>query len=554
MPVPSESAESAPISAARPYRPTDAGPLWSQAGQMTIPGLLAEAVRQWPDRTFLEFGDVSYSFAAFDREADRLARGLEAQGVVKGATVTTMLDNSDDAVLIWFAINKLGAIAVPLNTALKGGFLSHQINDAGSALLIAEAHYIPRVTAIRSELPSLRTIIARGGQGDEFPDFSLLRTCGDEPVESRVEPGDIALIIYTSGTTGPSKGCALPHGYVLTMSGRVREATDRRQDDVVLSPLPLFHIAATTNLILASMMVGARSVLLERFSLGRFWCEVEASGATQVNLMGSMIALIAHAPDSDVAARCFGQVRCALGVPFPPPIETIWRERFGTAIVGNHAFGMTEAAPVAYRRIGRERPGTSGILSPDFDARVVDDRGEECPPGVPGELLLRPVRPNVMFTGYWGRPVETMAVFGDLWFHSGDIVSIDADGYLTFVDRKKDYLRRGGENISSFEIEAVFRAHPAIEDVAVHAVPSEVSEDELKVVAIPRDGMTVDAEELCRWSIERVPYYAVPRFIEFRTELPRTPTGRVMKHRLRAEGITAATWDRASSSIVIEKR
>jgi len=198
-------------------------------------------------------------------------------------------------------------------------------------------------------------------------------------------------------------------------------------------------------------------------------------------------------------------------------------------------------------------PGTSGRRFADYDVRIVDDRGFECPPGVPGEIIARPMRPNIMFQGYWRRPEATQAVMRDMWFHTGDIGSIDAEGFFTFIDRKKDYLRKGGENISSFEMETAFRDHPDIDDVAVHAVRSELSEDEVKVTAVLKPDSNLSAEALCRWCLDRVPHFAVPRYIEFRPDLPRNPIGRVLKYELRDQGVTAATWDRSKSDVVVKR-
>ena len=198
--------------------------------------------------------------------------------------------------------------------------------------------------------------------------------------------------------------------------------------------------------------------------------------------------------------------------------------------------------------------GASGRRYSDYDVQVVDDDDRILLTGEVGQLVMRPMRPNIMFMGYWRRPEATLEVMQNMWFHTGDIGRFDADDNFYFVDRKKDYLRRGGENISSYEMEMSFRAHPDIEDVAVHAVPSDHSEDEVKASVILRATGSVTEEELCRWSIEHLPHYAVPRYIEFCAELPRNGSGRVMKFELRSRGVTPATWDRLTSDIKISKR
>jgi crotonobetaine/carnitine-CoA ligase len=199
-------------------------------------------------------------------------------------------------------------------------------------------------------------------------------------------------------------------------------------------------------------------------------------------------------------------------------------------------------------------PGSSGRRNDDFDVRIFDEHDNELPAGEAGEIVVRPKRPHVMFEGYWNRPEATAALTRNLWFHTGDIGKFDSDGFFYFVDRKKDYLRRRGENISSFEMETAFLAHPEISEVAVHAVLSDVTEDDVKVTAVLEPGSTLTEEQLCRWSVDRLPYFAVPRYIEFRQALPKNPVGRVLKYVLRDEGATAATWDREAAGITIDKR
>ena len=223
--------------------------------------------------------------------------------------------------------------------------------------------------------------------------------------------------------------------------------------------------------------------------------------------------------------------------------------------MGSAGYGLTEACMVVTSRIGRNcPPGAAGVRNEDFDVVIVDDNDNPLPPGQPGEVIVRPRRSHVMFEGYWNRPEATLAIMRNMWLHTGDIGMFDAEDYFYFVDRKKDYLRRRGENISSFEMESTFATHPAIRDVAVHAVFSELGEDDLKVTAVLTEGATISEEALCAWSIDHVPYFAVPRYIEFRDDLPRNPTGKVLKYQLREEGCTAATWDREKAGFILAKR
>ena len=267
-----------------------------------------------------------------------------------------------------------------------------------------------------------------------------------------------------------------------------------------------------------------------------------------------MITLIADAPEDEAAVRYYGKLRLMAGTPIPEVYQERWKARFGVKHTAQICFGLTECALVTSVRVDVERPpSSSGRHNDDFDVRIVDDNDEEVPAGQSGEIIVRPRRPEVMFQGYWRKPEATAALLRNCWFHTGDIGMFDSEGWFYFVDRKKDYLRRRGENISSMEMEGVFRLHPEVSEVAVHAVFAE-TEDDVKVTCTLVQGATLSEEALCRWSVDNLPYFAVPRFIEFRAELPKNPVGRVLKYELRNEGVTARTWDREKAQFELIKR
>jgi len=534
---------------------------WNPASQDTITDAVARAARDWPDRIFLDIDGGEYSFAQVDRESNRLANGLQALGVQRGDTVTTILDNSLDAILIWFAINKLGAISVPVNTAYKGEFLRHQLNDAGSAVVIAESDYAERVLLIADGLETLNVLLHRGATPAASPQGFRLEALNAHRSENaatpavQVKPGDLAMLIYTAGTTGPSKGCMISHNYAINLARQIIRAAGRTSEDVQWTALPLFHMNATSTTILASLLTGGKAAVYKRFSVSNFWPEMKRTKATIVSLLGSMVPLLAEAPDHADMQACFGQLRVVLGTPFPAGLQEKWRTRFGTRHMGVNSYGISEASVITTLPHGvTPAPDSSGKRGEDFDVMIVDDDDNELPPGEAGEVICRPRKPHVMFEGYWKRPADTLKIMRNLWLHTGDIGKFDADGFFYFLDRKKDYLRRRGENISSFEMENTFRAHPAIEDVAVHAVLSELTEDDVKVTAVLKPGSELAEEALCLWAVDRLPYFAVPRFIEFRAELPRNPVGRILKYQLRDEGCTEATWDREKAGIQLAKR
>lgn len=535
-------------------------PVWAPGQPDTVIAVLSRAVERSPDKVFLDFAGESYTYSQVWDLSLRRAAGFGHLGVGPGQTVVCMLDNNVDAVVSWFAVNFLGAVWVPVNTALKGEYLRHQIGDAAAALVLAESDYAQRVFDVADELPDLGRLVVRGQMPESaascpVPVASLEAITPDRglPAPAAVAPADLAMLIYTSGTTGPSKGCMISHNYICNVARNT--AAMRNPAFTLWTPLPLFHLNAAGTSVLATAVNQATVSIAERFSLSGFWPEVKRSGAQQVSILGIMITLIATMPDTPEMAECFGQIEHVGGAPWTPELIATWKQRFGARSAGNSVFGLTEASFITSNPHGLTAPlGASGRRNDDFDVRIVDDDDVEVPEGQPGEIIVRPRRPHVMFEGYWRRPEATMAVLRNLWFHTGDIGRFDSDGWFWFVDRKKDYLRRRGENISSYELERTFRTHPDIADVAVHAVPSDLTEDDVKVTAVRRDGAELTAEQLCRWCLDKLPYFAVPRYVEFRTELPRNATGKVLKHRLRDEGVTAATWDITSSDVQVVKR
>lgn len=535
---------------------------WSVGERDTVLDALGRAVARHPQRILLDVGGELFSYGAVDTLTTRLANALAALGVRPGETVVTMLDNNADAITSWLGINKLRAVSVPINTALRGEFLRHQIVDAGCSIMICEGHYLDRVRAIAAELPALKTILVRGAFAGgstagavQLAPLDENRGNDDTPRPDKPQPSDLACLIYTSGTTGPSKGCMLSYNFMCNLARLQLRAGPAAQEDITITPLPLFHMNAVCVGVLSNILVGARVAIVPRFSVSNFWPEVARSGATIASILGGMGAMLAQAPDNDAMKRCFGQIHTVRGNPFTEETKQIWRTRFGARQVGGNGYGLTEACVVTSLPAGEyAAPGSSGKRIPDFDVRIVDDLDRELPPNTAGEVIVRPLRPDIMFQGYWHRPEETLRLLRNCWFHTGDIGKFDDAGFFYFVDRKKDYLRRRGENISSFEMEAAFARHPDIAEVAVHAVPAAKGEDDVKVTAVLHPGASLTQEQLFRWSTDKVPYYALPRYIEFRESLPKNPQGRVLKYELREQGKTSATWDLEDTDIKVEKR
>ena len=527
----------------------------------TVTAALRRAVNACPDRVLVNFHGPSYTYRAFDEATNSAARGLQQLGVKSGQRVAALLGNGPEVLLSWFAVNKIGAIWVPMNSAYKGEFLRHQLADSNARIVVVASEYLPRLEEIGDELPELEVALHVGpaplGRDRKWRTaaFDELLTCDRGEMPDPNEPADVMAFVYTSGTTGPSKGCIIPHNAVVNRAEHFVRSSGRNPGETAWTALPFFHLNAQAYGLVATILSLGSLFVAERFSLSRFWKDIEESGAVITNLLGSMIPLIARAPDSAEMKRCHEQLRFVGGSPFTPELVDIFKRRFGVSKVGTGVYGMTEAGPLTSLPVGvPNKPGTSGMRNRDFDTRIFDEHDREVPPNTPGEIVCRPRRRDIMFVGYHNRPDATLAAMRNLWFHSGDIGKFDEEGYFVFLDRKKDYLRRRGENISSQEVEALFQQHPAISEVAAYAVPSDLGEDDLKIAAVLKPGEALGEADLCKWAIDRMPWFAVPRYIEFMAELPKTPTGRVEKHKLRAEGRTEAVWDLEASDIVLRKR
>lgn len=538
------------------------GQTWGDRPSETYLQSLTRHRRQKPDEIFLDFDGLTVTYEMLDTRSTKMANALAKLGVEKGHTVVALLDNSEDMMLAFCAVNKLGAIWVPINTAYRGEFLRHQVADSEAPLAICESQYLDTMLAIIAELPKLERILVRNWGGDLETDVALASldsVRGDDPTPpaTPVEPEDISCLLYTSGTTGPSKACMISHNYMCSVGRRRNVSVPPVHGEVTWSCLPLFHSAALGSIFIANLLAGERVAIGSRFSVSSFWDEIERSQAKSAVILASMLPLVAHAPDTPAMLRCRGQLRVVTGVPLTAADRQIWLERFGVQYLNSFAYGQTEANFVSLLPFGEPIPplDSMGPPSEDFDVMVMGEDHRPTPLGTAGELVVRPRHPGTIFSGYWHRPNDTIKAMEDLWWHTGDFVRMDGNGYLYFVDRKKDYLRSRGENISSFEVESAVMKHPAIAEVAFHAISGHVgTEDEIKATVILRLDAVITERELFLWARENLPYFAVPRYIEFRNSLPKTPVGRVQKHELRAEGKTETTWDAFAEGLEIRRK
>jgi len=535
----------------------------SGAATSTVAALLEQRLESDPDGEYLDVCGESLSARRVAEEAAKVAGGLVALGVEPGDRVATLLESSTDAVVAWWATVYAGAVSVPVNTAYKGAYLRHQLADCGARVLVVQADLAHRAAAVVDELDDLHhvVVVGEGGTGGLVRTVPWSDLAGATPVRPLARrPADLATFVYTGGTTGPSKGCMLSHNYHAALAAQVGTCWQRTAEDVVWTPLPLFHFNAIATVVVGTLVFGGRGAISPRFSVSNFWPEMNRTGATITSTLGTMAYLLAHDVDRPEMPRSGDEqanrsLRLLGAAPMPEEVDRVIRERFGVATFSG-GYGVTEASLVSWQPPGIvNKPNAAGVVNDEyFDVRIFDDHDDEVAVGVEGEIVLRPRRPHVMFEGYWGRPEATVEASRNWWYHTGDVGRIDADRFLYFVDRKADYLRRRGENISSFEVERILMGHGALADVAVHAVPSPMTEDDLKVTATLRADAVLTEEQLFEWCVEQLPYFALPRYIEFRRELPRSPVGRVLKRELRDEPLGPSVWDLEASGITVERR
>lgn len=511
----------------------------------TVHGLLDLRAEEGRDANFLTFEDRRWSYGDFAQATRRIAAGLAATGVGHGDKVAIMLSNRPEFLLSWFALSRLGAVEVPVNTAHRGTLLHYILAQAECSALIVEPAFVEQLADIVSDLPLLRTLIVVDGDDDRawplpIVAFSVLEDTPPPQAPAPVSGSDAMAIIFTSGTTGPSKGVVLPQAYALRQAEIIVEACAYTAADCLYNALPLFHGNAQFLSTMPALVAGAQMVLARKFSASGFWEDVRRHGCTEFNYIGGILPILMKAEPSPDDAH--SGLRLMMGAGCPADLFHAFEQRFDLKLV--EGYGMSEIGIPFINRIDDRKAGSCGRAGDTHDAMIVDDDGHAVRDGQAGELLIRPRHRNGMMTEYYRMPEATVAAWRDLWFHTGDALRRESDGRYYFVDRKKDALRRRGENISSHEVERGVAQHPAVLEAAAVAVASELGEDEVLVCLTLRPGLSLAPIDLLAQCVRDMALFMVPRYIRILDALPKTPTERVQKFALRAEGVTPDTYDR----------
>jgi crotonobetaine/carnitine-CoA ligase len=513
------------------------GPRWDD-----LRALVADRARAAGERTFLELEESAVSFAALDERSNRVANALRALGVGRGQIIAVFLPNCAEFLYAWFAAAKIGAVIAPINSGFRSAEARYILQHTEAAVLVTTADlWREEIQPVLPECPQLHNVITLGEPAERTIPFAhLLQASAEEPPPIALDGAATpAVILYTSGTTGYPKGCVLPHRYFILNGDAILDGMGIQPEDRLYMPLPLFHVNAEITLV-GALLRGCTYLLRPRLSVSRFWDDVIRSGATEFNHIGAMVSLLAKEIAPGAEPEHALRVGCGGGAPVE--VQRQFRERFGITLV--ELYATTESGMDTMgdsRRSGPDapqRPGSAGRPVWFKHIRVVDEQGRSLPPGQVGEIATCAAEPGAVMLGYFKDPDATAAAVREGWYHTGDFGKLDADGYLYYVDRKKDLIRRSGENIASVEVERVLKTHPAVLDAAVVAVRDEVRGEEIKACVELRPGVapeSVPPAGLISYCEQHLARFKAPRFVRYYDKLPRNASQRVQKHVLRDE-------------------
>jgi acyl-CoA synthetase (AMP-forming)/AMP-acid ligase II len=492
--------------------------------------LLEERAARAPEKIFLaaEADARAWTYGEFDAAANRAANLLAARGVGRGDVVSLLLPNGPEYVVAYFACFKLGALAGPVNSLLKPEEIAYVVGNSEARTLLFGSEFRASVEAARAELPLLENLI-------EFDDESVTREFADEPAPAwrdlTLARDDEAIIIYTSGTTGKPKGCLLTHGNLIANARQIAGWLKFTEADRLLTVMPLFHMNAVTVTTASALYAGGSTVVSPRFSASRFWQTVSDYGVTSFGSVATMLSmLLAKYPEGVPAGLKTDGLRFAMCGSAPVPAETIRRfERtFRCLVVEGYGLSESTCRSTFNPPDERRRPGSCGLPIGN-EMRVVDEADAEVPDGTPGEIVLR--GENV-FKGYFKNEAATRRAFRGGWFHTGDVGYRDAEGFYYVVDRKSDMIIRGGENIYPREIDELLYTHPAVAAAAAVGVPDELYGEEVAAFVELREGHSATEQEIVEFCRARLADFKCPKTVRFVAEMPKGPTGKVLKRKL----------------------
>jgi carnitine-CoA ligase len=524
-----------------------------------LPNLIASRAAATPERVAIQCVDATVmTYRQLHQENMRWAAAYRGAGVMEGDNVASMVVHSFASYSVWMGLSWLKAVEVPANTGYRGNMLAYLIENSEARLLVISEQFCDRLAEVAHRVSNLETVVVLDASGalPELP-FHVVRAAdflGDALSSEEVEPPtyrDVSSVIYTSGTTGPSKGVLVSWASLHDLNGMLPDDIVPHRDDGYYSVYPAFHVAGKAA-IYAAFVHEARLVFRESFSLTAYWDDIRRYNCAFGGLVGPMAAMILGQPPSPSDAD--NPLRGVVMAPVIPEFEE-FKRRFDVRVCTG--FGMTEIGyPFAsgwelsdHTTVGRVRRGPPG-----FEVKLVNEFDEDVGSDQFGEMVVRTADPWIITSGYFHMPDKTAAAWRNGWFHSGDGFMRDANGNYFFVDRIKDAIRRRGENISSFEVESAVNEHPAVAESAAIGVPSDLSEDEVKVVVVLEPGETLSPEDLIHFLIPRMPRFMIPRYVEVVDALAKTDsTQRTQKFSLRENALNDRTWDREKAGVQLPR-
>ncbi|MEO5723833.1 MAG: AMP-binding protein [Ilumatobacteraceae bacterium] len=522
---------------------------------ISVPQRLQQRAAEQPDRPFaIEASGRSVTYGEFQVEALTWSAAYQSLGIGEGDTVVSMVRPSVSAYASWIGLAWLRAIDAACNTEYQGQMLAYLLNHSRSKVAVVDKQYVSRLVDVADEVPGLQTVIVLGDDvGNIDAPFQVIASdhlfTNLDPLEGLEAPNvwDTAMMIYTSGTTGPSKGVLVPWAQANESARGLIPADDLDESDCFYSPFPIFHGSGRACLCLM-VRAGGRFVMREQFSSTHYWDDIRTHQCTITGLVGAMSAFLWNQPPT--ADDADNPLRLAVMMPIVPHYKA-FQDRFGLKLTTCYA--MTEIGPPFSTDWNITDPMSCGVLRDGYEVRLVDDCDFEVPLNEVGQLMVRHRDPWMICKGYFDMPERTAEAWRNGWFHTGDAFRKDELGRFYFVDRIKDAIRRRGENISSFEVEALVSGHDGVAECAAIPVPSEWGEDEVKICVV-RATESMTEEQLLRDLIPTMPRFMLPRYIEFVDSLPKTDaTQRVKKNLLREDPFTDRTWDREAAGIKIPK-
>jgi crotonobetaine/carnitine-CoA ligase len=543
---------------------TDLVPTFPDPGTWTLDQVLRHQAAARPAAVCLDapVEDARWTYAEALASAERIAGTWLTAGGRPGDRVAIMAMNSSQFVRTWWGAAVGNFVEVPINTNYEGEFLRHQFHVVDARFAVIDDTFASRFEAIAEHVRGIEHFwVIDTGAGLRDAAIELLRSHGWNaspwedlergPVLEMVppKPQELGAIFFTSGTTGPSKGVAMPHSQVYFFAQEVVCLTRLTEEDTYLTTTPLFHGNAQFMAVYPVLIAGGRAVIRPKFSASRWIDHVRDSGVTVTNFVGVMMDFAWKQPPRENDRD--NVLRAVYAAPTASTIVEQFKERYGIEAFVD-AFGLTETCAPILSPYGVPRPpGAAGLAASEwFDIRLVDpETDREVPVGEVGELVVRPVQPWTCSNGYYGMPEKTLEAWRNLWFHTGDALRQDEDGWFYFVDRYKDALRRRGENISSYEIEAAVMGHPAVVECAVVGVPADVEAGEDEVLAVVVVSEDVDPSDILDWCEGRIPAFAIPRYLRIVDELPKTPSQKIRKAVLRVEALDGSTFDRQAAPV-----